>query len=214
MGPWGLHYERGQTWWEQSKAWHEYLARCQYLLQQGLFVADICYLAAERSPQRWQPPTPSLDRPAYNFDGCPPEVVLTRMTVQDGKLILPDGMSYRVLVLPDVETMTPRLLRKITELVQDGATVIGPRPLKSPSLSDYPKCDAEVRVLADNLWATCDGKTVKEHRFGKGKVVWGRTPQEVLAGLGIGPDFSFRGKTPGVGLRYIHRTIGDAEARV
>ena len=211
MGPWGLHYERGQTWWEQSKAWHEYLARCQYLLQQGLFVADICYLAAERSPQRWQPPTPSLDRPAYNFDGCPPEVVLTRMTVQDGKLMLPDGMSYRVLVLPDVETMTPRLLRKITALVKDGATVIGPRPLKSPSLSNYPKCDAEVRTLADKLWATCDGKTVQEHRFGKGKVVWGKTPQEVLAGLGIGPDFSFRGKTPGVGLRYIHRTIGDAE---
>ena len=31
MGPWGLHYERTQTWWEQSRAWHEYLARCQYL---------------------------------------------------------------------------------------------------------------------------------------------------------------------------------------
>ncbi len=56
MGPWGLHYERTQTWWEQSKAWHEYLARCQYLLQQGLFVADICYLEPEGSPQRFQSP--------------------------------------------------------------------------------------------------------------------------------------------------------------
>ena len=46
MGPWGLHYERTQTWWEQSLPWHQYLARCQYLLQQGLFVADICYLAS------------------------------------------------------------------------------------------------------------------------------------------------------------------------
>ena len=47
MGAYGLHYERTQTWWEQSKAWHEYLARCQSLLQQGQFVADIAYLAPE-----------------------------------------------------------------------------------------------------------------------------------------------------------------------
>ena len=41
MGPWGQHLERGETWWEQSRAWLQYIARCQYLLQQGLFVADI-----------------------------------------------------------------------------------------------------------------------------------------------------------------------------
>ena len=35
MGPWGLHYERTQTWWEMSGAWHEYLARCQFMLRQG-----------------------------------------------------------------------------------------------------------------------------------------------------------------------------------
>ena len=83
MGPWGLHYERTQTWWEQSQAWHEYLARCQYLLQQGLFVADICYLSPEGSPQRFKSPVSSggntPDRPGYNFDGCTAEVVLTRM---------------------------------------------------------------------------------------------------------------------------------------
>ena len=80
MGPWGLHYERTQTWWEQSKAWHEYLARCQFLLQQGLFVADICFLGPEGSPQRFKSPVKSgHERPGYNFDACPPEVVLTRM---------------------------------------------------------------------------------------------------------------------------------------
>ena len=114
MGPWGLHYERTETWWEQSKAWHEYLARCQFLLQQGLFVADICLLGPEGSPQSLngqqsfvshapgqggQP----LERPGHNFDTCPPEVVLTRMSVKDGRLVLPDGMSYRMLVLPQVD---------------------------------------------------------------------------------------------------------------
>jgi hypothetical protein len=109
MGPWGLHYERTQTWWEQSRAWHEYLARCQYLLQQWLFVADVCYLQPEGAPRRFAPPSTAMRAPyvrgGYNFDGCTPEAVLTRMSVQDGRLVLPDGMSYRVLVLPKVETM-------------------------------------------------------------------------------------------------------------
>ena len=95
-----------------------------------------------------------LERPGHNFDTCPPEVVLTRMSVKDGRLVLPDGMSYRLLVLPHVETMTPKLLGKIKELVAAGATVAGTRPVKSPSLSDYPTCDEEVRRLADELWGT------------------------------------------------------------
>jgi hypothetical protein len=194
MGPWGLHYERTQTWWEQSKAWHEYLARCQYLLQQGLFTADICMLSPEGSPQTlssqraFQSPASGepehpLERPGYNFDTCPPEVVLTRMSVKDGRLVLPDGMSYRVLVLPRVETMTPRLLRKIKELVEAGATVMGAPPEKSPSLEGYPRCDEEVGELAKELWgdgATAvasdksqDLATFSERSVGKGKVVSG-----------------------------------------
>ena len=146
MGPWGLHYERTTTWWEQSKAWHEYLSRCQFLLQQGQFVADICYLSPEASPYRFRaPPTAGNPphRPPYNFDGCTPEVLLKHMKVKDGCLVLPSGMSYRVLVLPEVETMTPKLLRKVSELVKAGATVVGPAPLRSPSLSDFPQCDTE-----------------------------------------------------------------------
>jgi len=51
MGPYGIHFERTQTWWELSRAWITYLSRCQFLLQQGLSVADLCYLAPEASPQ-------------------------------------------------------------------------------------------------------------------------------------------------------------------
>ena len=184
MGPWGLHYERTETWWNQSAAWHEYLARCQFMLRQGLFVADICYLEPEGSPQRFTVNFPGQDgrtpdRPKYNFDGCSPEALLTRMKVKDGRLTLPDGMSYRVLVLPEVETMTPALLRRIKELVAAGATVIGMPPVKSPSLSDYPKCDEEVKELAEQLWGDSDAANSSdrqtafpERAFGKGRVVW------------------------------------------
>lgn len=174
MGPWGLHYERTQTWWEQSRAWHEYLARCQFILQQGLFVADLCFLAPERSPQRFKSPVKSgYDRPVYNFDACPPEVLLTRMEVRHGRLVLPDGMSYRMLVLPKAETMTPRLLRKIRDLVNAGATVLGAPPRKSPSLRDYPSCDQEVQSLTRELWGAdpaSDG--FPGRRLGKGRVIW------------------------------------------
>ncbi len=202
MGPWGLHYERTTTWWEQSKPWHEYLSRCQYLLRQGSFIADICYLQPENSPQGFQ----SHKRSGYDYDDCTAEVVLTRMSVRDGRIVLPDGMSYRLLVLPEVATMTPPLLEKVKGLVEAGATVIGPRPRKSPSLSDYPKCDERVKQLADELWADCDGKAVKEHTCGKGKIVWGLTPEEVLAKMGVQPDF-----TAGPFIRWIHRSANGME---
>ncbi|MGO9200184.1 MAG: glycosyl hydrolase [Limisphaerales bacterium] len=175
MGPWGLHYERTQTWWEQSRPWHDYLARCQFLLQQGLFVADLCFLEPEASPQRFKSPVKSgYDRPGYNFDGCPPEVVLRRMSVRNGRLVLPDGMSYRWLVLPQAGAMTPRLLGKIKELVAAGATVVGAPPVKSPSLSGYPKCDHEVKALAAELWGAGEApEQITERPFGKGKVLWG-----------------------------------------
>ncbi|MCX6903160.1 MAG: glycosyl hydrolase, partial [Verrucomicrobia bacterium] len=117
MGPWGQHYERTQTWWEQSRAWHEYLARCQFLLRQGLFVADICHLQAEAPPLGFG----NHRREGYDWDECTDDAVLTRMSVRDGRIVLPDGMSYRLLVLSEARTMTPRLLRKVKELVEAGA---------------------------------------------------------------------------------------------
>lgn len=205
MGPFGVHYERTETWWEQTRPWHEYLARCNYLLQQGLFVADICYLQTENSPSSGG--MSHFARTAYDFDGCSPEVVLTRMQVRDGRLVLPDGMSYRILVLPPGDTMTPELLAKIKELVEAGATVVGPRPVKSPSLSGYPDCDAQVAKLAAALWGDCNGKTTTEHRHGKGRIVWGKTPESVLAEMDVPPDFRHVVLSGSGPIRYIHRTV-------
>jgi glycosyl hydrolase family 106( putative alpha-L-rhamnosidase) len=179
MGPYGVHWERTQTWWDLSPAYHRYLARCQFLLRRGLPVADICYLAPEGSPQVFQPPRSALEgippaRRGFNFDGCAPEVVLERMAVQDGRIIFPDGMSYRVLVLPDVETMTPALLRKVKELIEAGATVIGAPPRKSPGLSGYPGSDGEVRELGEAIWGEGESPAVLTGRpLGKGRVLRG-----------------------------------------
>ena len=109
MGPWGLHYERTSTWWELAGPWHQYLARCQYMLRQGTFVADILYLQPEASPQeyKWH------ERNGYDYDDCSAEALLKRATAKEGRILLQGGMSYRVLVLPDTTRMTPGLLKKV-----------------------------------------------------------------------------------------------------
>lgn len=202
MGPWGQHYERTQTWWEQSRAWHEYLARCQFLLRQGLFVADVCHLQAQAPPQGFG----QYPRPGYDWDECTDDAVFTRMSVRDGRIVLPDGMSYRLLVLSDNRAMTPQLLARLKELVEVGATLVGPRPLKSPSLSGYPQCDEEVRRLAGQLWGDCDGQHVTEHAFGRGRVVWGVKPEKILEQSGVEPDFLC--PRP---WRFLHRSTPEAE---
>jgi len=185
MGPWGLHYERTNTWWELAGPWHEYLARCQYLLRQGTFVADILYVRPEASPQeyKWH------ERKGYDYDDVPAELLLKKASVENGRVVLGTGTSYRVLVLPETARMTPGLLKKVQELAAAGATVVGPvRPTKAPGLKDYPACDAEVERLAEDLW-------------GAGKVLTGRTAEEVLSGRGVTKDFD---APPGI--RWIHRS--------
>jgi hypothetical protein len=209
MGPWGIHYERTTTWWEQSKAWLAYLARCQSLLQMGQFVADVAYLGSEKAPNSF-PDRESLDPPippGYDFDDLPPEALLKLTTVHEGRLVLESGMTYRVLVLPPGRTMRPALLRKTKELVVAGATVVGPRPVSSPSLADYPRCDSEIQQLGEELWGDSDGVSITENRCGSGKVIWGRPLGEVLRELHTPPDFACHGVAVGKDILYIHRSV-------
>lgn len=193
MGPYGVHWERTQTWWEMVPAYHKYLARCQTLLRQGEAVADILYLTPEGAPQVFRPPKSAVrgnppDHLEYNFDAGSPETLLARATVKRGRIAFPGGTSYRLLALPEVETMTPQLLRKVKELIHAGATVFGSPPRKSPSLSGYPQCDLQVQELAQELWGgfgvpASAGRTPppreratqnQERRLGKGRLIAGR----------------------------------------
>jgi hypothetical protein len=205
MGPWGLHYERTNTWWEMSGAWHAYLSRCQEMLRQGHFVADVCYLRPEQPNQTYLDTTPALPG-GYRYDEISAEALIARMTVKDGRLTLPDGMSYRLLVLPPVKTMTPALARKIRQLVNDGATIYGPKPETSPSLEGYPKCDDEVATIGNEVWGDIDSQKTKDRTFGKGHVYLGMSIDEVLKALNVSPDFQSTAK-----LNWIHRDTTDTQ---
>ena len=210
MGQWGSHFDRTCTWWEQGSAWMKYIARSQFMLQQGLFVADAAAFCGESAPVQMPEINPALP-PGYDYDGINADVLLNQASVKDGVLTLKSGMRYRVLSLfPQNRTMTPQLLRRLREFVADGLTLVGPPPEKSLGLAGYPKSDAEVKSLVAEMWGDCDGKTITANRFGKGRVVWGQTMEQVFASLNVLPDFSFPTNS-GSQLVYIHRLDGDAD---
>lgn len=207
----GTHINPKLVWWPKAKPFIDYLARCSYLLQQGLFVADVCYYYGDQG-FNFVPPKhvdPSLGY-GYDYDMTNAEVILTRMDVQGGRIVLPDGLSYELLVLPDREDIDWQVLQKLEELVRRGATVVGRKPVRSNGLTDYPGRDRKVRRLADRLWGPCDGSTAEEHGHGRGKVIWGRRLRRILQERGVGPDFRFRGR-PDAELDFIHRRTPDAD---
>jgi hypothetical protein len=233
----GQHWTPNITWWEQSKPFFTYLSRCQYMLQKGKFVADVCFYLGERPPTLAPPKyiIPSLG-PGYDCDYCNPEVLLTRISVKNGKIVLPDGMSYRLLVLQNCTSTSPEICRqvssyqklpvspipsdemslevieKIRELVKEGATVVGPPPQRSAGLKNYPENDDQVRKIAAEIWGDLNGQDRTERHFGKGRVIWGKTPREILLADGVKPDFVFTGQSEQPDkFDYIHRTSGDAE---
>ncbi len=244
MGPYGVHHDRSQTWWPMADGYHKYIARCQYLLQQGQPVADILYLTPEGAPQVFRAPASALtndsvmnnasalkkgfapstvktsgellpDRKGYNFDGCSPSEIM-KATVIDGKVTFPSGASYRLLVLPAVETMTPALITAIESLVKAGAVVIGNPPQTSPSLVNYPECDKQVASVAAAMWGAAKAPSIITKRsLGKGAIYWGGAFSQcvspelypeydatsaILAGMGIQQDF-----TSSEPVRYAHQ---------
>jgi hypothetical protein len=200
----GTHLNRNVTWWPKAKPFLSYLSRGSYLLQRGKFVADVLYYFGDGGykfigPRRNEP---SLG-PGYDYDVANSDVILNRLDVKDGRLVLPDGMSYALLVLPEAEDMHPAVLRKIERMVADGATAIGPKPLRAVGLEGYPASDATVRELAAKLWGDLDGRTKTSRVYGKGRVIWGAKLRDVLAGMKIAPDF-----TAPPAFDYTHRRDG------
>src|SRR3989304_2013803 len=151
------------------------------MLQQGLFVGDACYYYGDHVPNFTQLKSsdPAHVLPGYDYDVVTEDTILNSMTVSDGRITLPSGMSYRVLVLPDRTSISLPVLRKLKELIAAGGTVIGPKPTEATGLANQPQADKEVVKLADELWADCEGKTVKQHSFGKGRLICGQTAREV-----------------------------------
>lgn len=198
-------FNRHNTWFRLGKAWFDYERRCQHMLQQGRYAADVCYFIGEDAPKMTGTRIPELPA-GYSYDYINAEVILDRLGVKDGKFVLPDGMSYRLMVLPPLKTMRPEVLEKIAELVKEGGVILGPKPSESPSLKGYPGCDEQVRILADDLWGS---SVIGDTRpVGLGYVMTCPDLQQALDFIRVPADFNPEGKYPVV---WTHRTMPGME---
>ncbi len=204
MNAWfGTEFNRHNTWFSQADTYLDYLRRCQHLLQQGKYVADVCYFIGEDAPIMTGGRVPEIPK-GYSYDYINAEVILNRLSVKDGRFVLPDGMSYKVMVLPPFKTMRPELLTKLEHLVAQGGIILGQKPEKSPSLQNYPASDEEVKNIASKLWAGTykDGKMTIQ--YGKGKVMDGYELSEVFTDINLAKDVNVSEDAP---VLWIHRNM-------
>ncbi len=209
----GTHFNPNTTWWNKSGPFIEYLNRSQFMLQQGLFVADALYYYGDHVPNfaQLRSSDPAKLGEGYDYDVITEEAILKRLSVKNGKLVLPDGMNYRVLVLPERDVISLPVLEKVRQLVLGGATVIMQRPVKASGLNDFQKADVRVRQIATELFGANSSAGALTRNVGKGRVLSGRTAREVLLADNVKPDFESVTADRGIEISYIHRETGDAE---
>ena len=199
----GNEFDRKNTWFSQLDVYIQYLKRVNYMLQQGLNVADAAYFIGEDTPKMTGIVDPSLPI-GYQFDYINAEVIEKYMTVKNGLLTLPHGTQYKILVLPKQETMRPELLKKIEQLILAGGVVMGPAPKRSPSLENQPEADKIVQDLSKKLWDNVDGVTVKYRKAGKGMILNGMTMEDAFKLINCVPDCKLPEDNT---IHYGHRTL-------
>jgi hypothetical protein len=214
MGPWGWECDRTNTLHDGLAGWFDYAARSQNMLRQGTLVADLIYYIGVEVPVD-TPVYPEQLKPTppegYYYDVANEEAILTRMKADNSAIVLPDGMSYRVLILPEDKRLNLGVLRKVHDLVKEGIALVGPRPQANPGLTGYPTSDSELRQIADEVWGDLNATTVTERSYGKGRVFWGLPLATVLDKLGIKPDCAVTSRSGDAPINFIHRRTEDAE---
>tara|TARA_S200000501_G_scaffold195755_1_gene184315 strand:+ start:5025 stop:8135 length:3111 start_codon:yes stop_codon:yes gene_type:complete len=232
MGPHGSNWHRHQNWWDMLPAYHSYISRASFMLQQGVTVSDILYLTPEGVPHIFWPPEDAMsgngllkDKRGYGFDAASPRILIDRATVEDGHIVFKDASRYKIMVLPKSDTMTPETLQKIIKFVENGAIIIGNPPFKSPSLVDYPNSDKKVVELSTKLWGGLDiPLSLTKRTYGQGSIYWGQNIYEkdeneeefypsyfntanLLREIGIEEDLSVDGGP----VRFTHRKTSDQD---
>ncbi len=206
----GPHLDRNITWWSKSHAWLAYVTRCQFMLRQGKFVADVLYFTGQAIPN-----FVLLDRKpitGFDCDVTNAHALLTRASAHKSRLRLPDGMSYRYLVLPDGagKALTPAVLEKILKLVEGGVTFVGDRPEQSLGLKNRRQSNGQVQTLANALWGTGMPRS-GVRKLGKGRVIWGTPLEEVIEADALPPDIEFRSVDDVESIDWIHRQDGETD---
>ena len=148
----GVDINPTATWWEKAKPFMDYLGRCSHMLRQGKFVADVLYYYGDKAPNFFPELQGDPDKPrleglshGYDFDVVNTDVILNRLETSQGRLVLPDGMSYSLLVLPNREDIPEEVVRKVEKMIADGARVL----IQNPAIARNIKGDAFKNISID-----------------------------------------------------------------
>ncbi|WP_018475034.1 glycosyl hydrolase [Echinicola pacifica] len=203
----GTHVNPQVTWWDQSGAFVDYMHRVQAVVQNGDFVADVLYYYGDHVPNifPYKYADPAGARFGFDYD-VTDETILMQLRVEDGAILVPSGLRYQVLVLPDHRILSLQAIRKVKELLEDGASILGAKPLKMVSLTDGPEGQEEFHYLANLIWGETDAES-GEHVHGKGSIAWGMSAKEYLLAQGLKADFGISGNDEN-NFDYIHYQIG------
>jgi len=208
----GRHYclNRNNTVWEYSRPFWDYQARCAGMMRRGMPVVDLCIYLGETPPVKLLTYRLPIIPEGYDFDACTADAFLNRMTARNGEIVLPDGMSYRMLVLQKNNDITLDVLRHVVSLVKAGVPVYGSRPERSGSLLDIPY-EKEYKELADELWGSTPAPS-GSNTVGKGCIYWGMPLAKALQEAGIQPDCGVKSNyTRTDRIYFAHRQLADAE---
>ena len=209
LGFFGQFFNRNDTWAEHAGGWIDYLSRTSFLLQQGSYVADIAYFYGEQRNltelylDRFDRPVPN----GYAYDFLNAEALLT-LAAAEGSIGTPAGMRYRVLyVPPTVRHYTLEVLRKLRDLVAQGAVLLAERPLGTLGL---PAGGSEFAAIVEALWGSEDSQ-VEPRTYGRGRVYAHSDLSRVLNAEGIPPDVAAETCAADCGLMSLHRHAANAD---
>jgi hypothetical protein len=199
-----IHFNRNVTWWDKCHAWLRYLARCQHLLRQGAFVAELLFYSGEAIPNfvlTDQKPVPGFDFDCINADAL---VRLAR--VKDKRVDIGNGTTYGYLIIPGMagENMSVAVLTKLREMVTAGMTLVATPPMRTPGLANYRSADAELHRIAAELWGG-DAGASGEHKLGRGRVLWGISVDDLLQRDNVRPDVEVHAALRPYQVDWIHR---------
>ncbi len=205
MGPWGIHFDRTNTWFSKSGEWIRYLTRCQYMLRIGNFVADIAYYVGQEVPGRtvnpeqtkWAPPI------GYDYDLINNAGILKECSMKNGRLDNGHGISYRILVLPGIEILSLDILKRLATFVNQGLVLVGEKPKQSFGIKDH-TANREFEMLVSKLWGKSDKNLA-------GRIFPESDLRKIVLELGLTPDFEYTSNHADAAINYIHRSEGERD---
>lgn len=163
-------------------------------------ISDASHSANMALPENWIDPLRG-----YAYDSFNRDALLLLATVKNGRIELPGGASYAMLVIPgahsmspDPGLMSPEVVKKLQQLIKDGATVlINNKPVKAIGMTD----DQQLKQAGEALWASAKDKTTH------GKVLTGPYKEETFDKIGISRDVILKDPAGNYadGIAWTHR---------